>query len=397
MGEVYSFAGIRAAKILNAVAAYREGVINLAGLRSFLAALEGQAANEAKSNTVRARTGARTPAAPVTREQTRRLAGESSARALRQLERAGLVTVRAGEVTITETLLGFAEGDDRRSAARLIPVPREMLRELGQEKRAAVVLAALVYMLRGLNFERGTGRVKNAGAVKATDIAALTGLSERAVRSARRELIERGWITRDEASTQVKLNRTGSYYTINTAWSRNGAASYPHAEQRRGQSEPRSAELVGNSPRDIAPEFAPRGDENRAESAPPIRRPESSLRELKNQKAGVCEEEGKGGEVPPDMRRIRLIDLRKPDRLNALYRDFLRAGKLEGGEASALNFAAAAVRAGRLDLPDERRVRVFLGIVSRRLWANITQNEEDRARQVITKRRETDPGFMRAA
>ena len=80
-----------------------------------------------------------------------------------------------------------------------------------------------------------------------------------------------------------------------------------------------------------------------------------------------------------------------------LYAEFIRVGEIQPGEASAINFTAAAVRAGRLDLPDERRVRVFLGIIKRRLWANITQAEEDKALTVIRRCREERPEFMRAA
>ena len=91
-----------------------------------------------------------------------------------------------------------------------------------------------------------------------------------------------------------------------------------------------------------------------------------------------------------------MIDLKKPERLEALYFEFIRCGAFQASDASALNFAAAAVRAGRLiDLPAERRVKVFLGIIKRGLWSHITQAEEDRARLVIARRRETHPNFMR--
>ena len=99
---------------------------------------------------------------------------------------------------------------------------------------------------------------------------------------------------------------------------------------------------------------------------------------------------------PPNVFRVELNDLRKPLRLEALYFEFVRRGKLAHSEANALNFAAAAVRAGRLShLSEQRRVRIFFGIIRRRLWGYITQAEEERARCVLRHVRETRPSFMR--
>ena len=44
------------------------------------------------------------------------------------------------------------------------------------------------------------------------------GLSERAVRYARKKLIEMGWIESDTGSIQRKLNRDGAYFVINLDW-----------------------------------------------------------------------------------------------------------------------------------------------------------------------------------
>ena len=159
-----------------------------------------------------------------------------------------------------------------RSAARLIPVPREMLRTLINEKRPSVVLTALVYFLYGLSFERGTGNVKRAGAVKATKIADLSGLSERSIRAARAELIRLGWITKDEGSTQWKLNRTGAYFVINCEWrseAQAGIISSP--KERRGRQEPRSAQAVDNPRPESLGICTPPGSKQ-PQFAPPIKR-----------------------------------------------------------------------------------------------------------------------------
>lgn len=387
---------------MNAVGAYHAGLISVSSLRAYLACLEAKAANETETRCIKRETGKVKPEAAPSKNQLEKLLSGRCARELRQLERAGLVSVRGGDVTITDIILSTASSCSHRSAARLIPVPREMLRTLLQEPRPAVILAALVYFLYGLSFERGTGNVKRVGAIKATTIADLTGLSLRAVRSARAELIARGWITKDEASTQWKLNRTGAYFEINTSWTRKGAANCSRPEL---PTEPRSAPPVDNS-RPAPAESAPPEAQKSTEFALPIKRPERFFQNHKDQKerTGVFEN-GRGGERAPNsmlsmpnIRNVRLIDLKKPDRLEALYREFVRTGKLDCSEASAINFAAAAIRAGTIpELSDQRRVRVFLGIVQRRLWANITQAEEDKALSVLRRVRQERPEFMRAA
>ena len=78
-------------------------------------------------------------------------------------------------------------------------------------------LTKLAYVLRGLSLERTTGELRGRGCIKASWIAEHFGLSLRAVRLARSELIESGFIEKDVASFQRKLNRDGSYFEINLA------------------------------------------------------------------------------------------------------------------------------------------------------------------------------------
>src|SRR5262249_572545 len=60
--------------------------------------------------------------------------------------------------------------------------------------------------------------VKARGTVKLSWIAQAFGVSLRAARYARAELVRLGWFGRDESSFQRKMNRDGSYFRIDLAW-----------------------------------------------------------------------------------------------------------------------------------------------------------------------------------
>ena len=445
-------------QLTNALWALEQEEITYKAFRVYLACFELVAIREAaKRSRHHQKQGGQEIIPCYKREEILRLIGgepgQSVAAELRALRTASLLTFSSEQITFTETPLhGSAELLDelsgRRSPARPIPVPRRAIKFIAGCTRPSLSKTMLAYILRGLSIHRRTGEVKGRGAVKAVWIADVFGISLRAVKAARAELTAMGWISRDEASTQWKLNRTGAYFEINCEWKEDkkgkveavrrsqciaeacapgsrgllaapslgreapAAAANLQPEERRGHQEPRSAQAVDNLPAK-APEFAPPQGQNRPEFAPPYKYKKTSY-EYKNQKtptevaapaatsikkeSGFCMKKKEEGEkAPPNIRNVKLIDLKKPRRLQALYQEFVRVGELQPGEASAINFAAAAVRAGKLDLPDERRVKVFLGIIKRRLWGNITQAEEDRALSVIRRCREQEPGFLRAA
>jgi hypothetical protein len=77
---------------------------------------------------------------------------------------------------------------------------------------------------------------------------------------------------------------------------------------------------------------------------------------------------------------IRIEDLKDQERLRSLHRQAIARGWLRDCEADTLNFFAAAARARTV--PGGDPVRVFVGIVRRRLWHHITQAQEDEARQI---------------
>jgi hypothetical protein len=344
---------VRANQLLGALAAFDTGEITFRALRIYLGSFEMLAIREAAHRSrVRRRSD---------RPQFRRselgtylaLAPEASiARDLSLLKRAGLLTFSENALLVADDpphgvhlhpLLGG------RGANRLVPVPRRMLRFLAACSKPALVKTIIAYLLRGLSLD-ASGAVQGKGTAKISWICALTGISERAARSARAELIQMGWITKDTGSVQRKLNRDGAYFVIDTAWQ--------HAAKR----------------------FAPLAVRSRVRFAPLPERLET-LPEQKNQKLAVANETGFCRKASsPNLRNVRPEDIRKPSRLRELFDQATSAGWFARTEANLLNFAAAAVRANRVS---GNAVRVFLGITRKRLWHHLSISDEERARTVL--------------
>jgi len=212
-------------------------------------------------------------------------------------------------------------------------------------------------MLRGLTRDWKTGEVRGRGSVKASWIAEVFGMSLRGVRAGRAELVRLGLIERDRGSSQWKLNRTGSYFAWNLAWP--GASS--------------TAPLVAVAA---------------SNPAPPIKRPGTPYGSERDQKPV-----GPGVFRKPNIREVVDEDLRRLSRLEELFQQAVRGRILDGTEADALNFVAAAVRATTTDA--DSPVRVFMGIVRRKLWRYVSLAQEDRAWEGLDRLRRSRPDAFR--
>jgi hypothetical protein len=91
---------------------------------------------------------------------------------------------------------------------------------------------------------------------------------------------------------------------------------------------------------------------------------------------------------------VRVEDLRCFSRAEALYWQAVDSGLISHSEANALNWLGAAARATSVN---GDAVRVFVGIVRRRLWKHITHEQEERARRALVRYREKDPRRFREA
>ena len=395
-------------QIANVLSAYDAGEITLRALRVYFASLVSVAAREAakRARTSDRRRGDVTPRFLLS--ELSRLTGLSLSvvkKELRALRKVGLLSFGESEILFAsapreESLELSAVLSGSRSPSRPIPLPRSLLRYLARSSKASVIKTALLYAVRGLTLSR-SGEVKGKGSVKATWIAAAMKLSERSVRSARAELIALGWLQDDEGSSQRKLNRTGAYFELDLSWSPAAGGRVINGEGSEGTSHTPEAERgpVDNS-RGVVRDFAPLAPEKRPTFAPPYEN-KKTPNGSKNQKAqherlnpsGVCAaNRSKGREEQPNIRDVRPNDLLHFGRVEELYRQAVKLGLAEPSEAGALNFLSAAVRAQSVkgDAP-----RVFMGIIRRRLWAHITQADEDRAIAVLRRYRAENPGRFR--
>ena len=179
--------------------------------------------------------------------------GEAKVRSsLRRLTRLGLLSFSKEKLLLTETVLFpddslTLELGRRASLARPIPLPRKLVKSLCRETRKSLFLTTLSYVLRGLSIDKTSLELRGRGTVKASWIANYLGLSVRAVRLARKELVEKHFIAKDTGSFQRKLNRDGSYFEINLSLfvSGQGKELAPNKESQLSLSADQTSQYTG--------------------------------------------------------------------------------------------------------------------------------------------------------
>jgi hypothetical protein len=372
-------------QIANLLHGLRAKEISWPSARVFFACTEMLAVREAAARTTRRRIrGGRMPVTPAfdTAEVVKMsgLSRRVAVRAISQLSKFGLMRLSPTNLDfasepmtgVGDTLEALSGG---RSSKRPIPVPRRVLRFLAQLPQAALGKVMLGYLCRGMVIGRKDATVRSAGTVKASWLSEITGLSIRSVRYARAHLQRSGWIDKDTGSKQWKLNRHGSWFRVNLAWS-------PSVEG--APKEGRRSNLGGSR-------FAPRGTPKRTGFAP-LKEDGKTLSESKNQEthSGLLKRgEGKALSAKtkplkplpsPRLSNIHPRDLSNGTRLSALFDQAAACGWVRPCEAERINFFAAAVRA--VSTPARDPVRVFVSLVRRRLWGHVTQAQEDAARKL---------------
>jgi hypothetical protein len=380
----FGYKAITPIKLLNGVNAYKSGAISFKALRVYLSCFELEAIREAakRSNKLKFKKGKQKIC--YKKEELVRITGgltlRSISQSLKELEKASIMQFREERITFTETptaetremLEGVLSG---RKGTRAIPIPRRMLKILGELNKPVLFLTLIAYMLRGLSIERRTGAINPKGTVKASWIADAFGLSLRAVKSARAELVSLQLITKDVNSYQRKLNRDGAYFELNLEWSK--------AESSVVNEVQTVDNVVGSST-----EFAPPMPQNCTEFAP-LRERLKTSKEYKNHKTqkteptGVCKQTFKK-EVLPNIRNIQTEDFKEFSRNEILYWQAVSLGLITHSEANVFNWVSASIRARDTENP----ARIFMGIINKKLFHHITQAQEERARNAINRRRE---------
>jgi hypothetical protein len=240
---------------------------------------------------------------------------------------------------------------------RTLPIPRHTVLLLARTRRPVVLATVLGHLFRGMYYR--SRECVSWGTCKASWIAETFGVDVRNVKAARGELERSGWL-RQLDSHHWHRQRYGGSFVIPLAWA--GSSS------RR--------------PRVSSPPI----DSSASKSPPP-----ESYRNLpsgiKNQKrkrarvAGVQEQKTKR-EGEPRLQHVVPADLADPQRTAELFRQALQSGLVNDDALSRLQFFAAAERAKRLG---SNPGGFFVTILKNRLWRNIANCDEERARSELAR------------
>ena len=322
-------------------AAKREGEISFLALRVWLAAHE----QLAKRCTAKRK---RFTVLELSRLVRAKVSSVESA--LRELSALGLLHWSDGAIKFPRELTSAGEelaSEFGTSPQRPVPVPRRVLRALFRHTKPSEVLAAIAHLIRCL-FIKG-GSISSGGLVKASWVASVFAIAERSVHSARKWLLSLGFLAQEQVH-QLVMNRFGGKFLI------------------------------------VIRERVARAKKPRSDSAPPYKNISTFLSTSYNQINNKPASRGPGVPAellrPPTLRDIQPEDLKKPARLEKLYRQAVQAGWIQHSEANVRNFACAALRATRAG---GRVGAIFVGIVKNRLWHHITQEQESRALSVLKR------------
>jgi hypothetical protein len=238
---------------------------------------------------------------------------------------------------------------------RKVPVPRRILRHVVMTRHRTLIGTVFGHLFRCLYYKKG--RCISGGRCMASWISEAMQLDVRNVKSARRQLIQLGWIVPCDAS-QTSLNRWGLPVVINLQW---GAA-----EKSQNMKTP--------------PPIA----QNQSKVPPPYTytKPLTRSNNQKLQKGPGVKNKPKN--IPaPRLKHITLGDLRDPVRLDRLYREATEAGSLPHSEFNRLLWFAAAEHS--LSAGKQNPCGLFVSMYQRKLWHHITQEQEDHARAKLKK------------
>jgi hypothetical protein len=343
--------------------------------------------------------------------------------ALARLQTAGLLTWNATALTFPQ----HAPHTDDVLAAMLaqipnhqrrVPVPRRLLRFLAKGCSRVLLATTLGHLFRCLYYRQGQCRAE--GFCKASWIAQVFGVSERAVKTARRRLETLGFLQRTETPQWVR-NRYGQKMTINLQW--DGAAmstlvSFAAVSETAPPAMPESLEITpldsnkkllsekkyqqpacGGPTGILSTLFAQareclRSGTTLIEEPPPVLKP-AILAPVQAQQSSTSVHTASPA-TPPHLQHVLLLDLQDMERLLALYAQAVQASLIGPSEAERLSFVALAHHVLRFKPVNPGGL--FVQLLRQRRFDFITQQEEDRAQQRLKRYDYGDGhGFLRLA
>lgn len=293
--------------------------------------------------------------------------------ALRALEDAKLVVARKSRMCFARSTTELEDTDGEAAAEmlaritnrrRVIRVPRRLVRELAAGMSKAVTATVFAHLIRCLYFQAGKGRYRVDGRCKASWIADTFSVSERAVMTARRKLIEQGWLVVMESS-QWEMNRYGLRLAVEPNWS-----SRPLKPRRRSACPPR--ETAGRT-------ACPKANST-------LLRKNRTLGPRPN-RIGVRNRTKRGRSFWIGTLGTR--DLSEPLRLEALRLSLVASGLVDDSSSDRLRVFGAAAHALRLG---HNPCGLFWTIVRDKLWNHISQADEEHARLQLSTMSNTEHG-----
>lgn len=280
---------------------------------------------------------------------------------LRSLESAKLVQARKSRMRFAKTPSELSEEDAVAATAmlscivnrrRVIRVPRRLVRELAAGMSKAVTATVYAHLLRCVYFQAAKRRYRTDGRCKASWIAETFAVSERAVVTARRKLVELGWLIVLESS-QWELNRFGLRLAVELDWS-----SRPMKPRSRTACPPR--ESAGRT-------ACPKANSTLLRKNRTLGTRPSGIGVRKRTKRG------RGCWPGP----LTVKDLSDPLRLQQVYRKLVGCGVVSASEADQLKVFSMAAHARR---GANNPCGLFYVAVRDGLWRHIGQESEELAR-----------------
>ncbi len=233
---------------------------------------------------------------------------------------------------------------------RKVPVPRRLMRYVIRTRHRTLIGTVFGYLFRCLYYRKD--RCFSGGRCKASWTARVLQLDIRNVKSARKELIQLGWIIPCKEK-QTSLNRWGLPVVINLQWETSQKGNAAKVPPAIGQDSAKVPLPIYN------------------------RKPLSGSNNQKTRRtSGVKDRTSVHSE--PTLKHISLEDLRDPVRLDALYRQATEAGSLPHSEFNRLRWFAAAERA--VCVGTSNPCGFFAAIYRKKLWCHISHEQEDTAR-----------------
>ena len=314
----------------------------------------------------------------------------------------------AGQHTRLRDMLALVRNNKRQ-----VPVPRRMLRFIAGGGNRVMVATVLGHLFRCLYYRKG--ECYPAGLCKASWIAEVFGVSERAVKTARQSLEALEWLVRIEIKHWVR-NRYGQKMAINLHWEAPLPSSHPVVLATPGIAPLSLPSTPKITPPDSNKKLRIEEEENQnpvggvapgilsalfTEARKQVRNSTAPIEIVGHVVISSSDSHAQNKSVKPRptvalaaplLKNVLLEDLRDTDRLFALYYQALTAKLIGQSEAEQLAFFALAQHV--ITYGPDNPGGLFRQLLARQQFQVITQAEEDAAVHRLKRYRAEQEGLI---